>query len=217
MCKTIQANRINPTDIQKDRRCPSHRNKPLSKPVIRRARLFFGNQEIAVFSPVSIRTGELNIEDMKISRATIDDAEEILQLQKLAYQSEAELYGNYDIPPLRQTVEELKDQFRDHVILKAVSGGAIIGTVRAYEEKGTCHIGRLAVHPEFRKRGTGTALMQNVEGYFHPRRFELFAGSRSEKNLSLYEKLGYTIYKKEKYGCGDIEVFYLEKYSKNIS
>ena len=156
------------------------------------------------------------MKDMKILQATLDNAEEILRLQKLAYQSEAGLYGDYDIPPLKQTVEELRDQFRNHVILKAVSGPAIIGTVRAYEESGTCHIGRLAVNPGDQNRGVGTALMEVIEGCFHPQRFELFTGSKSVKNLHLYEKLGYTIYKKEKHGCGDIEVFYLEKYNKNI-
>jgi len=36
---------------------------------------------------------------MEILQATIADAEEILTLQKLAYQSEAERYSNYNIPP----------------------------------------------------------------------------------------------------------------------
>jgi hypothetical protein len=37
------------------------------------------------------------VKKMEISRATIGDGEEILKLQKIAYQSEAERYGNYDI------------------------------------------------------------------------------------------------------------------------
>lgn len=153
---------------------------------------------------------------MEILQATVADAVEILTLQKLAYQSEAERYNNYDIPPLKQTVEEIKDQFKNHVFLKAVSEGIIIGTVRAYEENGTCYIGRLAVHPDSQNRGIGTALMKALEGCFKPERFELFVGSKSDKNIYLYKKLGYTIHKTEKYGCGDIEIFYMEKYCKNI-
>jgi hypothetical protein len=38
---------------------------------------------------------------MKILQATAADAVEILNLQKLAYQSEAKLYNNFDIPPLK--------------------------------------------------------------------------------------------------------------------
>jgi ribosomal protein S18 acetylase RimI-like enzyme len=148
---------------------------------------------------------------MDIIQATVDDAEDILMIQKLAYQSEAELYGNYDIPPLKQTVEDLRDQFKDHVILKAVLDKRIIGTVRAYEEDGTCYIGRLAVHPAFQNQGAGAALMKTVEGCFSPQRFELFTGSKSVKNIHLYEKLGYTIFRSGSHGCGDIEIFFMEK------
>ena len=154
------------------------------------------------------------INHLRIVRATVADAEEILVLQKLAYQSEAELYGNFDIPPLKQTVEELRDQFKDHVILKAVHEDKIIGTVRAYEENGTCFIGRLAVHPALQNRGVGTALLKAIEGHFAPKHFELFTGAKSGKNLSLYKKLGYAVCKTGKHGCGDIEVFFLEKVGK---
>jgi len=37
---------------------------------------------------------------MEILQAIIADAEEILNLQKLAYRSESFRYNNYDIPPL---------------------------------------------------------------------------------------------------------------------
>ena len=67
---------------------------------------------------------------MKISRAPIDDVEDILKLQKLAYRSEAERYGNYDIPPLRQTVEDIRSQFKTHIFLKAVSEGKIVGRLK---------------------------------------------------------------------------------------
>ena len=48
---------------------------------------------------------------MEILDATIDDAPEILSLQKLSYLSEAQMYNDYDIPPLTQTLEELKADF----------------------------------------------------------------------------------------------------------
>jgi hypothetical protein len=51
---------------------------------------------------------------MHIEPATIQDADAILALQKLAYQSEAAIYADYTIPPLTQTLEELKAEFDDH-------------------------------------------------------------------------------------------------------
>lgn len=53
---------------------------------------------------------------MKISRAVIEDGAEILKLQKLAYQSEAQRYGNYNIAPLKETIEEIKDQFKTYIL-----------------------------------------------------------------------------------------------------
>ena len=153
---------------------------------------------------------------MEISLASIVDAEEILDLQKLAYQSEAELYNNFDIPPLKQTIEEINDQFKNHTFLKSVSDGKIIGTVRAYEENETCYIGRLAVDPKSQNCSVGTALMKAIEHHYSPQRFDLFVGSKSHKNIYLYKKLGFAIYKTAKYGCGDIEIFYMEKTHEHI-
>lgn len=152
----------------------------------------------------------------KIMPAVSGDIEELLIVQKLAYQSEAERYDNHDIPPLKETFSELIDQFSTHIFLKAVSQGKIIGAVRAFENNGTCHIGRLAVHPDMQNKGIGTALMKEIEKYYRPERFELFAGSKSSKNIRLYQKLGYNIFKTAKYGCGKIEIFYMEKMHEGI-
>ncbi len=148
---------------------------------------------------------------MKILKADVSDAGEILGLQKLAYLIEAERYDDYDIHPLKQTLEEIREQFKDHTFLKAVQGDRIIGSVRAGEKDGTCYIGRLAVHPEMQNKGIGTALMQEIEKCCVQARFELFVGSKSENNIHLYRKLGYNIYKTARYGCGNIEIFYMEK------
>lgn len=44
-----------------------------------------------------------------IKKAQKEDLEKILELQYLSYRSEAKLFGNMDIPPLKQTVEEVYD------------------------------------------------------------------------------------------------------------
>jgi ribosomal protein S18 acetylase RimI-like enzyme len=153
---------------------------------------------------------------MEILRANVSDAEEILKLQKLAYQSEAERYNDYNITPIKQTLSEITEQFKTHIFLKAVSENKIVGTVRAYEENGTCYIGRLAVDPKMQNQGIGKALMKKIEKLYNPKRYELFVGTKSDKNIYLYKKLGYTIYKTEKYGCRDIEIFYMEKLNKDF-
>lgn len=147
----------------------------------------------------------------QITQAELKDAEEILLVQKSAYRSEAELYNDYDIPPLKQTVDELKEQFKDYIILKAVFNGKIIGTIRAYENSGSCYIERLAVLSDMQNHGIGSALLKEIEGRFHPKRYELFTGSKSDKNIYFYKKSGYSVFKKTKLGRSNIEMLYLEK------
>ncbi len=99
---------------------------------------------------------------MITKHATIKDAEEILNLQKLGYISEAEIYNDCTIPALTQTLGDLWADFEDQVFLKASAGGKII------------------VHPDFQNRGTGTRLMNEIERFFgEARRFESFTGHGS--------------------------------------
>ena len=46
-----------------------------------------------------------------IKKAQKEDLEKILELQYLAYQSKAKLLGNMDIPPLKQTIEEVYEPY----------------------------------------------------------------------------------------------------------
>jgi ribosomal protein S18 acetylase RimI-like enzyme len=131
-----------------------------------------------------------------IQPATLADAAEILALQKLAYQSEAELYGDPSIPPLMQTLSEMEDDLRTQVVLKASNDGEIVASARAYEKDGTASIGRVIVHPRLQGRGLGKRIMAAIEARFpDARRFELFTGHRSTRNLGFYRGLGYEDFK----------------------
>src|SRR5208282_3059421 len=136
--------------------------------------------------------------DVIITRSELEDAEAIVALQKLAYESEALIYDHFTIPPLTQTLENLQSEFNTKTILKAVADGRIVGSVRAYQMNHTCYVERLIVHPDFQGRGIGTRLMNEIEEQFATTsRLELFTGHKSEKNIRLYSKLGYKIFKRE--------------------
>ena len=131
---------------------------------------------------------------LEISRADIDDAEAILALQKLAYQSEARLYQNWSIPPLTQALEDVRGEFQTKTFLKAVCDRVIIGSVRAACDRRTCEIGRLIVHPDHQRKSVGSRLMQAIEAFFPDvELFKLFTGERSDGNLRLYARLGYRV------------------------
>jgi len=151
---------------------------------------------------------------MIIERAKIKDAKEILDLQKLAYESEAEIYNDYTIPPLTQTLEGIRTDFESHVFLKASVDRRIIGSVRAHTRQETCLIGRLIVHPDFQNQDIGTKLMAEIERYFSNivMRFELFTGHRSERNIHLYQKLDYKTFRNERI-TSDLTLIYMEKHT----
>jgi ribosomal protein S18 acetylase RimI-like enzyme len=152
---------------------------------------------------------------MNIEVATPQDAQSILALQKLAYVSEAEIYNDHDIDPLTQTLDSLQGDFEKQVFFKVSVNGRIVGSVRGYVDNGTCHIGRLIVHPDFQNQGIGKQLMNEIESFFkYAERYELFTGHRSERNLYLYQKLGYSAHKTERVNDNLVLVF-LEKYPKD--
>jgi ribosomal protein S18 acetylase RimI-like enzyme len=149
---------------------------------------------------------------MRIERAEKRDLKNILSLQKIAYLSEAKIYNDYTIPPLVQTLNEIKEEFENHVFIKAVAENKIIGSVRAQMiNSKTCYIGRLIVHPDFQNQGIGTQLMEKIEEIFNEcEKFELLTGHRSEKNRHIYEKRGYGVFKTEEL-TENLNLVYLEK------
>ena len=148
-----------------------------------------------------------------IAKASGDDLRTILNLQYLAYQSEARLLDDFEIPPLKQTYDEVEGEHAKGLFLKAVDeNGEIIGSVRAYADGGTSYIGKLIVHPERQGQGIGTKLLLAVELECPAARYELFTSDRSVRNIRLYERLGYVRFREEKIS-GDLTFVYLEKFA----
>ncbi len=149
--------------------------------------------------------------DLTIEPATVDDAEQILELQRLCYRAEAERYDDRTLPPLTETLSDLLSAYATHAILVARLGAEIVGSVRGHLVGDTCHVGRLMVHPRLQRRGLGTRLMRALEERFAGcARFALFTGHLSEGNLRLYERLGYISLREEPISPR-IRLVYLEK------
>ncbi|MEU3877713.1 MULTISPECIES: GNAT family N-acetyltransferase [Streptomyces] len=131
-----------------------------------------------------------------ISAAAEADAERILKLQYLCYQSEAELYGDYSIEPLTQSLDDLRAELGRGCVLVARLGEEVVGSVRAsVGADGTADITGLIVHPRMQRHGLGGRLLAAIEerlaGEWSAKRYRLATGQRSEGNLRLYRKWGY--------------------------
>ncbi len=132
--------------------------------------------------------------EIQIEPARLADVQEILLLQKQAFITEAEWHGNYDIEPLRQTVESLRADFDSHCFLKAVCGGRIVGSVKYRALDDRVWVGKLMVDTNYRGRGLGRKLLAEVER-INPEtaRFQLVTAACSHHNIRLYESVGYRV------------------------
>ena len=152
-----------------------------------------------------------SIDTTAILPAEKSDVPEVLALQKVAYQSEAEIYGDDSLPALQQTLKQLAEDFDRMVFLKAVVNGKIIGSVRGYVQQDTAHLSRMIVHPYFQGRGLARRLMTDLEGKFpEVKRYEAFTGHKSKRNLNTLAKLGYQTFKTEQFSP-TITWVYLQK------
>ena len=124
-----------------------------------------------------------------IKQAIMSEAEDILELQKIAYQSEAGLYQDWNIPPLLQTLQQLQLEFENHKIIVATFNDEIIGSVRGYVDQDTLHIGRLIVHPDFQKQGIGKELIRLTKLETPKAKLILLA---APKAVNYYPKIGMT-------------------------
>jgi GNAT superfamily N-acetyltransferase len=130
---------------------------------------------------------------LMIETAVPDDAGEILTVQRAAYVSEPRLHDAFDLPPLVESLDEIRAAFDTALIVKAVRRGRIVGAARGRIDGDTCHIGRIAVAPDMQGHGIGTLLIGAIEERTTTlvRRWELFTGPLSDHNVRLYRRLGY--------------------------
>jgi GNAT superfamily N-acetyltransferase len=130
--------------------------------------------------------------EIEILPAQKSDASEILSLQKRAFQSEAKRYDNYEIAPLKQTLDEIVNDFIAYTFLKAMSGEKIVGAVKFRKIENKCWIGRVIVEPALQRKGIGTILLEKIEAIVpDAAEYFLFTGSDSPDNIAFYKKSGY--------------------------
>lgn len=117
-------------------------------------------------------------------------AGELLTLQRAAYASEAQIYGDPFLPALTQSLDELRDEL-EGPSLGIREDSRLVAALRWRLDGDVAHIGRITVAPDMQGRGLGTGLLREAERRSGAASFELFTGHLSVANLRLYEREGY--------------------------
>lgn len=151
--------------------------------------------------------------EVRIDVVGDETAGELLTVRRAAFVSEAQLYDDPHIPPLTQTLDELRADLADPdvVTLGAWIGPRLVGSIRVGREGTKATLGRLAVAPDLQGQGIGTRLLLAVPEHLPSDTSEVwvFTGQDSVQNLAMYTKHGYEHQYDQ--AAGDLTYAYLRK------
>ena len=150
---------------------------------------------------------------LDIRPVTDDDAGELLTLRRAAFVTEAQLIGDVSIPPLTQTLDELRADLArpDVVTLGAWAGPRLVASIRVLSEGSKATLGRFAVAPDLQGRGIGTRLLGEIVAHLPEGTAEvwIFTSRDSLQNIAMYEKRGYEYQHDQT--AGDLTYAFLRK------
>lgn len=143
-----------------------------------------------------------------------EDCPELLVLQRCCWVQEAILNDTLDLPPLHETLEDVRDWAKTWSVWVLRHEHRLVGAVRGRLEGDRWELGRLMVAPDLAGRGLGRMLLEHAEAQApaEARRLALFTGARSTRNITLYQRAGYRLTDPPPDATGHIAVaVYLEK------
>lgn len=126
-------------------------------------------------------------------RATEADAGEMMTLQRAAFVTEAQLYGDPGVAPLVETLADIRSVIASAIVISGRLGDRMVAAGRVMVRDSVGHIGRLVVAPDLQGQGIGRALLAAVESACADQvdAYALFTGERTASNLHLYHSAGY--------------------------
>ncbi len=145
-------------------------------------------------------------------RLCLEHAGELLTVQRAAFLDEARLYGTVDIPPLTETLADIRREVAATLTFGAFAGHRLVGSARLTLDGPVGWVSRVAVAPDQQGRGIGGALLAHLEAAAPAgvTAFQLCAGGRSDANVAMYERRGYREFERRRDAAG-VELICMRK------
>jgi len=131
-----------------------------------------------------------------LEKATIENAEEIHQMQIKSFKNLLEKYKDYNTNPGNESIERIiqrfNQEFTDYYIIKIES--ISIGAIRVIKlDNGLkCRVAPIFILPEYHNRGIAQKVFKIIEEKYKPKNGWILDTILQEKgNCHLYEKIGY--------------------------
>lgn len=131
---------------------------------------------------------------MRLEKATIDDAQKILEVKLRAFSKEHKFYGPSSVPPrfnlIERQIEVIKEQPYCYKIMKddKIIGGTLVVDLG----EGKFVLASIYIDLDYQNQGIGSSIMKMIEDMFpQAKKWILDTPYLSYRNHHFYEKLGF--------------------------
>lgn len=139
------------------------------------------------------RLYELLNSGLVLKKATIDEAETLLDLQREIFMPLYEKYQDYDTSPVTQSKERFLRRFDIGDYYKILFQNTLVGSVYVYEKAlGIMKFHIINIFQEYEGKGICQEVMKRLESmYPQAESWELETIQSEKRNCYIYEKMGY--------------------------
>ena len=150
--------------------------------------------------------------DVKLIRASVQDAETIWKMQLRAFAPLLEKYQDTDTSPgcepLDKVIARLEQDFSYYYLIE--QGGEIAGAIRVVvPPEGFKRISPIFVLPEHQGKGIATKLIKKGIEDLTAKGYKLGLEAQNPENVKFYEKLGFKVIKHDHWKRENIDNYYM--------
>lgn len=147
---------------------------------------------------------------IEFERATIDDVDKLIDVQKKSFYSDFVKYG--ECPGYNHSKESMTNIVLNRITYKIICNNQIVGDIIVRDNNdSTYFLGGICVVPDYENHGIGQEAIKFIESQFHNATvWTLETPADKERNHYFYKKMGYTIV--DEYMDGSVKIVLFKKY-----